>query len=97
MTKPAPMRLAMVAAVPLIASGCDRPVSTPLPPAADVEAATEPKPLPPVSIVTDEAAALQYDLAVEAWGERVRSAGVRVCEWLNAAVKSADYKCGDAQ
>lgn len=77
----------------LTASACDRPVSTPLPPAIDVEAATESKPSPTADIVTDEGAALAYDLAVEAWGERVQSAGVRVCEWLNAASKDADYKC----
>lgn len=88
------LRTPTILALALIASACDRPVSTPLPPAQDVEAATEPKPVPPVEIVTDQAAAARYDAEVEAWGERLRSAGVRVCEWLNAAAKGADYKCG---
>lgn len=77
-----------------IASACDRPVSTPLPPAIDVEAATEPKPVPPADIVTSEEASLAYDNALEAWGERVQAAAMRVCEWLNDAAKDADYKCG---
>ena len=76
-------------------SACDKPepISAPLPPAQDVEAATEPKPRPPIDIVESEAASLAYDNAIEAWGERVQSAGVRICEWLNAASTIADYKC----
>lgn len=75
----------------LTVSACDRPVSTPLPPAIDVEAATEPKPLPTADIVTDEDASLAYDLELEAWGERVSSAGRRVCEWLNE--NGGSYDC----
>ena len=64
--------------------GCGEPTPIVLfPPAVDVEASTEPKPLPPVEIATDEQAALEYDLALEAWGERVQSAGVRLCRWFN--------------
>lgn len=89
----------MMLTVALLASACHGPgpTSTPLPPVADVEAATEPKPLPPVTIATDAKANAQYSADVESWGERVRSAGVRVCEWLNAAVKTADYQCGRAR
>lgn len=68
-----------------------------MPPAADVEGATEPKPLPPVNIATDAQANAQYSADVESWGERVRAAGVRVCEWLNDAVKTADYECRDSR
>ena len=79
----------------LLASACPKPVSTPLPPAQDVEGATETKPLPSPEAVFDAKAKARDDAALEAWGERLRSAGVRVCEWLNAASKDADYECGD--
>lgn len=62
------------------------------PPRVDVEAATEVKPIPPVDIVTDDAVAAQYDADVESWGERVQSAGVRVCRWLNE--RGAEFDCG---
>lgn len=73
---------------------CNEPIPIVLsPPAIDVEAATEPKPLPPEEIATDESAALDYDLALEAWGERIHAAAVRVCWWLNEAEPKNDYKC----
>lgn len=53
------------------------------PPSADVAAVTEPKPVPPIEIVTDEAAAVQYDADIESWGERLHSAGSRLCRWFN--------------
>ena len=85
-------RLPLVAALGLTVSACGQPTPIVLsPPAIDVEAATEPKPVPPMEIATDEAVALQYDLALEAWGERVQAAGVRVCLWLND--NGADYDC----
>lgn len=71
--------------------GCERPVSTPLPPAADVEAATEAKPRPTPDIVTDAQANARYSASVESWGERVQAAGVRVCKWLNSV--GGDYDC----
>lgn len=86
-------RLLMLPIVLWAVSGCERPVSTPLPPKLDVEAATEAKPKPTADIVTDAAANARYSAAVESWGERVRSAGVRVCKWLNAASKDASYDC----
>lgn len=85
-------RLALVAGMLSIAPGCAPPTPIVLsPPAIDVEAATEPKPLPPVEIATDEAVALQYDLEIEAHGERIRAAAVRVCLWLNA--NGTNYDC----
>ena len=77
----------------LLVQGCEHPVSTPLPPAQDVEAATEPKPPVPADIVTDAQANARYSSALEAWGERISAASVRVCEWLNSASDEADYKC----
>lgn len=90
-------RLPMMLTAALLVSACEHrgPISTPLPPAADVEAATEQKPVPPIDILTDAQANAQYSADVESWGERVRSAGVRVCQWLNQASKDADYKCGE--
>lgn len=94
LTKHGTKRLALVAGMLSIASACGEPTPIVLsPPAIDVQGATEPKPLPPVEIATDEAVALQYDLALEAWGERVQAAGLRVCLWLNA--NGADYDCGE--
>lgn len=63
------------------------------PPNADVEATTEAKPVPPIEIVTDENVAAQYDADVEAWGERLQSAGKRVCNWLNR--NGGDFDCHD--
>lgn len=49
------------------------------PPAADL--AVEPKPVPPVDIVTSAQAAAEYDIAVEGWGERGWRAVARICRW----------------
>ena len=83
-TKSVRKRLALAAGMLLTASACGEPTPIVLyPPAIDVEAATEPKPVPPMEIATSEEAALAYDLELEAWGERVQSAGVRLCKWFN--------------
>lgn len=63
-----------------------------LPPAADVEAAQEGKPRPTLAIVTDPVARERYNADVENWGDRVQSAGVRLCHWLND--RGGDYACG---
>ena len=90
--KNAVKRLALAGGLLSIVSACGQPTPIALyPPAVDVEAAAEPKPLPPVEIATDEDAALAYDLSLEAWGERVSAAGLRVCLWLNE--NGADYDC----
>ena len=49
------------------------------PPPADLKAVTEKKPVPGNDIVTDPVAEAKYNAAVEAWGDRLRSAGVRLC------------------
>jgi hypothetical protein len=41
--------------------------------------------------VTDEEAAARYDAELESWGERVQSAGLRLCRWFNA--NGAVFEC----
>lgn len=65
------------------------------PPSAEVKAVQEPKPKPPVEIVTDDTIAAQYDADVESWGERVQSAGVRLCLWFNE--NGAEFECEETQ
>lgn len=66
----------------LLVSGCGEPIPVQtFPPAVDVAAVTEKKPLPTPDIVTDAAANERYNAAVELWGDRVRAAGVRICKW----------------
>ena len=79
----------------LLASAYGRPVSTPPPPAADVEAVTEAKPLPSPEAVTDAKAKARDDEAIESWGERIRAAGVNLCLLLSDRFPNADYDCGD--
>lgn len=78
----------------MIVQGCAKPelISVPFPPAIDVEGAVEPKPVPTAAILESEAASLAYDNEVEAHGERVLSAAVRVCLWLNR--NGGEYDCG---
>ena len=52
-------------------------------------------PVPPLEILDSEEASLLYDNAIEAWGERVRAAGVRICEWLNA--NGGEYDCAASE
>jgi len=83
-----------VASATLITACAPTVQSVPIfPPAQDVEAATEAKPVPPLDIVTSARAAAEYNAAVETWGMRVQSAGVRVCKWLKE--RGASYDCGD--
>ena len=91
------MRL-MMKLMPLVllwpVSACDRPVSTPPPPAADVAAVTEPKPVPSVEAVTNAKAKARDDAEIEAWGERLRSAGVNLCLLLEDRF-GVNYDCGE--
>lgn len=52
------------------------------PPRADIAAATEAKPRPGVDILTDPSANDRYNSDIEAWGERVRAAGMRLCRFF---------------
>ena len=61
------------------------------PPAvADLRAVIEPKPKPPISILTDPAASDRYNAEVEAWGERLRAGGMRLCQFFEAQGVAAD-------
>lgn len=57
------------------------------PPAADIQAAVEPKPVPSDDIATSQKAADDYSASVEAWGDRIFSAGGRICRWSNSVYK----------
>lgn len=85
---PSPRRLTlppMLFASALAASACSTPqaVIQPLfPPSADLR--VEAKPIPPDNIVTSAQAAAEYDIALEAWGERGWLAVARLCRWAIA-------------
>lgn len=49
------------------------------PPLADLKAATETKPVPTDAIATDPVAEANYNAKVDGWGDRLHSAGVRLC------------------
>lgn len=52
------------------------------PPLADLKAVTEAKPIPDDAILTDPVADAHYNASVESWGDRVQSAGVRLCRFF---------------
>lgn len=54
-------------------------------------AATEAKPQPTADIVTSAAAAEHYNVEVESWGERVQSAGARLCRFFER--QGMDVSC----
>ncbi len=64
----------------LLASGCG--TSAGFPPLADVTAATEEKPIPDDAIATDPVAEAHYNASVESWGDRLGSAGARLCRFF---------------
>jgi len=72
----------------LTACASHGPISTP--PPADIMAAVESKPLPTEAIVTDPAASARYNASVEAWGDRLRSAGLRLCRYFKATGMRVD-------
>lgn len=63
------------------------------PPAADVQAAVEPKPQPTEEILTSAQASEDYNASVEAWGDRVSAAGGRICRWITDAGGKLPFKC----
>lgn len=63
----------------LLASGCGGLGGSP--PRADLQAMTEVKPLPDDAIASDPLAEAHYNAAVESWGERLFSAGARLCRF----------------
>jgi len=76
-------RVAAISALllmPLLVSGCAP--SGGFPPVADLQAATEAKPVPSDAIATDPSAEAHYNAAVESWGDQLSSAGGRLCRFF---------------
>ena len=86
--------LLVLASVWLV-TGCAGRVQTSLsyPPVADLRAAIEPKPIATPDIVTSDQANADYSLAVELWGDRVSSAGGRICRWVVETGGKLPFKC----
>lgn len=63
------------------------------PPSADVEAVTAAKPKPTPDIVTDPQAKERYETSLELWGDGVKAAGVRICEFLQTMGAKYTFKC----
>lgn len=53
------------------------------PPVADIQAVTEKKPQATEAILTDPVASANYNASVESWGDRLYSAGVRLCRFFD--------------
>lgn len=70
----------------LLAVACERPANIP-PPVPDLKAVVEPKPIPSEDIATSQKAADQYSADIEGWGDRISSAGARLCRWSEATYK----------
>lgn len=75
----------------MLASSCAAPGAIP-PPAADLQAAVEPKPQPTDDIATSQQAYDQYQASLEAWGDRLYAAGGRLCRW-SAKVYKVKLNC----
>lgn len=87
----------ILCALSLAVSGCAtkerlQPI---FPPSADLQAATEAKPIAPPEIVTSAQAAAEHDIAVESWGERVQRAGGRICRWAVDNGAELPFDCPD--
>lgn len=67
----------------LLANGCAS--SGVYPPPADLQAVIEPKPVPGDEIAVDPVAEAHYNASVESWGDRLRSAGLRLCRFYQRA------------
>jgi hypothetical protein len=80
MTRYTQARLLLVIAASASLSACATTGAYPA--KADLEAVTEAKPVPPVEILTDPTASDLHASRVEGWGDRVRSAGVRLCRFF---------------
>lgn len=74
-----------------LAAACTTPVGT-VPPADDLKAVTEPKPVPTDDIATSQKAADQFSADIEAWGDRISSAGARICRWAETVGKRS-FEC----
>jgi hypothetical protein len=59
------------------------------PPLADLQALTEPKPIPGDDIASDPHAEAHYNAAIESWGDRLHSAWQRLCRFYRRTVLPA--------
>lgn len=75
----------------MLASACATPGAL-LPPADDLKAATEAKPVPDDSIATSQKAADDFSASIEGWGDRVSAAGGRLCRYFERTGK-LPFKC----
>lgn len=75
-----PVALSALLPMLLLVSGCGS--SGGYPPLADLQAVTEAKPVPSDAIATDPQAEAHYNADVEGWGDRVSSAGKRLCRFF---------------
>lgn len=73
------LRLLPLAAL-LLASACATPGAIP-PPADDLKAVVEPKPIPSDETAVSQEAHEQHSRAIEGWGDRISAAGGRLCRW----------------
>lgn len=80
-------RLLPVLATLSLASACQTPGSIP-PPAADLKAVVEPKPVPSDDIATSDQANADYSASLEAWSDRISAAGARLCRWSESVYKA---------
>lgn len=84
------MRMMMITIAPLMLTACaTKPVA--YPPRSDVATLVEKKPRPTAAILTDPAASDKHNSAVEAWGDRLSSAGRRLCAYFKAT--GMDVEC----
>ena len=92
MLRSMPRQAARSALLPmlLLVSACGS--SGGYPPLADLQAVTESKPVPGDDIATDPQAEAHYNAEVEGWGERVQSAGRRLCRFF-VATKMPGLSC----
>lgn len=72
----------------LIVSGCGS--SAGFPPLADLNAVTSAKPVPGDDIVTDPVADAKYNAALETWGDKKHSAGIRLCKFFKTLGMAVD-------
>lgn len=70
----------------LLASACTTPGAI-HPPADDLKAVVEPKPVPGDDIATSQKAADDFSASLEGWGDRISAAGGRICRWSERVYK----------
>ena len=79
-----------ILALALLCASCGEHPAVGLPPAADVAAVVEKKPAPTEAILTDPNASSRYNKAIETWGDRISTAGGRLCRYFKRLGMKAD-------